>query len=188
MADTQTSFTIPQLITDRTIMRGHVMRDYQDSARMWADERVTRYINERPSTEEESWARFLRFSGHWSVLNFGYWVVEEKESGAFLGEVGFADYKRSITPSLEGLPEIGWVLCPDAHGRGLATEAVAAALKWGDANLKADKSVCIFDPNHVASQRVAKKSGYMKQGMADYSGHQIIVMQRSKPSTSRPYA
>ncbi len=66
---------------------------------MWADPEVTRYIGGKPLTEEESWARLLRYVGHWSLLGFGYWVVEEKTTGNFIGEVGFADYKRDL-PSL----------------------------------------------------------------------------------------
>ena len=50
----------------------------------------------------------MRYSGHWAILGFGYWVVRDTQSGRFLGEVGFADYHREIEPSLHGTPEIGW--------------------------------------------------------------------------------
>ena len=96
---------------------------------MWADPEVTRYIGGTPLTEEESWARLLRYVGHWSLLGFGYWVVEEKTTGNFIGEVGFADYKRDL-PSLKDLPEIGWVFSSQASGKGYATEAVRAASAW----------------------------------------------------------
>jgi RimJ/RimL family protein N-acetyltransferase len=59
--------------------------------------------------------RLLRYVGHWAVLGFGYWVVEEKASGEFVGETGFADYRREMKPSLDGAPEIGWVLTPRFH-------------------------------------------------------------------------
>jgi RimJ/RimL family protein N-acetyltransferase len=48
-------------------------------------------------------------------MGFGYWVAEEKETGKFVGEIGFADYKRNLEPSLKGVPEIGWVLAGHAH-------------------------------------------------------------------------
>jgi RimJ/RimL family protein N-acetyltransferase len=73
----------------------------------------------------------LRYVGHWSWLGFGYWLVEEKTSGQFVGEVGFADYKREIEPSIDDVPEIGWVLVPAMYGRGYATESVRAAIDWG---------------------------------------------------------
>lgn len=118
---------IPELVTPRTRMRGHRRSDFEASARLWAEEEVVRYITGQPSNEADSWTRFLRYIGHWQVMGFGYWVVEDRASGRFLGEIGFADFKRGIAAELDGLVEIGWVLMPYAHGRGIAMECVAAA-------------------------------------------------------------
>ncbi len=149
---------------------------------MWADEQVVRYISGTPSCKPVSWGRLLRYIGHWQAMGFGFWIVEDRETGAFLGEVGFADWKRDMEPSLNGVPEIGWVLARRAHGKGLATEAVAAALRWGDKNLPSASTVCIFDPEHAASIRVAQKNGYAKTGLADFAGKPTLVMAR--PSRS----
>ena len=105
---------------------------------MWADPQVVAHISGTPSTAEQSWSRLLRYTGHWQHLGFGYWVVESKADGAFIGEVGFADYYRDTTPSITGLPEAGWALKTAAHGKGYATEAVSAMLHWADRNLDAD--------------------------------------------------
>jgi RimJ/RimL family protein N-acetyltransferase len=122
----------------------------------------------------------LRHIGHWQALGFGYWVVEDRETVVFLGEVGFANYKRDIEPPMDGISEIGWVLAVPAHGRGLATEAVAAALLWGDENLDAEKTACIVAPDHAASIRVARKSGYSEVGLATYMGEPTLVMERPR--------
>ena len=95
---------------------------------MWGDPRVTRHIGGRPFTRDEVWAKILRYVGHWSLLGYGYWVVEDRASGSFLGEAGLADFKRGIGPGFDGAPEIGWVLAPAAQGAGVATEAVRAVL------------------------------------------------------------
>ncbi len=125
---------VPILETERLRLRGHRLDDFLHSAAMWADPAVTLHITGRPFTEEESWARFLRYVGHWSLIGFGYWLAEDRDTGQFLGEIGFADYKRDLEPSLSGIPEIGWAFISRAHGRGYATEAVRAAVGWGDAN------------------------------------------------------
>ena len=83
--------TVPLLETERLRLRGHRLEDLSDSAAMWADPRVTQYIRPRPFTAEESWARLLRYIGHWALLGFGYWVIEEKATGKFIGECGFAN-------------------------------------------------------------------------------------------------
>jgi RimJ/RimL family protein N-acetyltransferase len=115
---------VPVLETERLKLRGHRLEDFIHSAAMWADPRVTQHIGGKPLTEEESWTRFLRYVNHWSLLGFGYWVVEEKATGNSLGEVGFADYKRDIEPSLKGVPEIGWGFASQAHGKGYASKVV----------------------------------------------------------------
>src|SRR5437588_4580464 len=108
---------VPILETERLKLRGHQIDDFPECAAMWADPKVTRHIRDKPFTEEETWKRLLRFVGHWAVLGFGYWAVLEKQTGKFLGEVGFADYKRDLKPSLAGMPEIGWVFASHSHGR-----------------------------------------------------------------------
>ena len=79
----------------------------------------------------------LSYLGHWSLMSFGYWALEEKETGRFIGELGFADFKRDIEPSLKGIPELGWALASPAHGKGYATEALRVVGAWGDARFGA---------------------------------------------------
>jgi RimJ/RimL family protein N-acetyltransferase len=146
---------VPVIETERLKLRGHHLDDFGACAAMWADPIVTRHIGGRPFSEEESWTRLLRYVGHWALLGFGSWVVEEKSTGSFVGEIGFADYKRDMEPSLKGTPEIGWVFATQSHGKGYATEAVRAAVGWGDARFGAGPTACIIAPENLASIRVA---------------------------------
>jgi RimJ/RimL family protein N-acetyltransferase len=170
--------TVPALDTDRLALRGHVLSDYDASLALWSDPEVTRYIGGRPCTPEEVWARLLRYVGHWALLGFGYWVVEEKASGRFVGEVGFADFRRDIEPPLGGAPEAGWVLSPAMHGKGYATEAVRAVLAWGDARFGRARAVCLIGPENGPSLRVAGKCGFREVRRATYKGGATIVLER----------
>jgi RimJ/RimL family protein N-acetyltransferase len=145
---------------------------------MWADPKVVQYVSGKPFSEEESWTRFLRYVGHWAVLGFGYWVAEEKATEAFVGEIGFADYKRDLQPSLKGIPEIGWVLASHAHGKGYATEAVRAVIAWGDTHFGPLRTACIIHPENLASIRVAIKCGYRKSEVTEYKGHSVMMFFR----------
>ena len=171
---------VPVLETARLRLRGHRLADFAASAAMWADGGVTRHIGGKPFSEEESWTRFLRYSGHWAVLGFGYWVAEEKATGNFVGEVGFADYKRDLQPSLKGIPEIGWVLASQSHGRGYATEATQAAVAWGDAHFPSGRTACIIDPDNRPSMRVAAKCGYRELQHTTYRGQPTIMFVRDR--------
>lgn len=172
-----TGHEIPVLESKRLLFRGHTPDDLAASAAMWADFDVVRYISGKPATTEESWSRLLRYAGHWKMLGFGYWVMECKQTGGFLGEIGFADFKRDITPSLGGRPEAGWALVTSVHGRGLATEALCRITAWADEFLDGP-TVCILTPDHHLSKRVAEKAGYADHATASYRGSPVRVMER----------
>jgi RimJ/RimL family protein N-acetyltransferase len=178
MSAVQPLGTAPVLETPRLRLRGHRPEDLDAAAALWADERVVRYISGKPSTRSQCWGRILQYIGHWQALGFGYWLVEDRHTGDFLGEVGLADFKRDITPSIEGIPEAGWVLAPHAHGRGLATEAVGAVLAWADAHFADGRTVCLFNPQNAASIRVAEKNGYVWKADAIYMDNETLIMQR----------
>lgn len=170
--------------TARLTLRPHRRQDFDDSAALWADPVVTRFIGGRPFTREECWARLLRYAGLWALLGFGYWVIRERATGRFAGEAGFANFRRDIDPSFHGVPEIGWVLSPWAHGRGLATEAARAIVGWGDAHFGPARTVCIIDPDHATSLRVAAKLGYRETTRTTYHGRAIVLLER--PSGTDP--
>ncbi|HEU4880690.1 MAG TPA: GNAT family N-acetyltransferase [Longimicrobium sp.] len=172
--------TIPIVQTERLTLRGHTLADFPECAAMWGDPHVTQHIGGRPSTEEEVWARVLRYAGMWVLLGYGYWTVRERESGRFVGEVGLADFHREITPPLGDAPEAGWVLASWAHGRGYATEAVRAALSWADAHLAAPRTVCIIAPDNAASIHVAEKCGYREWTRSTYKGDATILFERPR--------
>jgi RimJ/RimL family protein N-acetyltransferase len=171
----------PSLTTERLTLTPPTMADFEDSAALWADPDVVRYISGTPSTRSEAWARFQRMVGGWTLLGYGAWVVRATASGRFVGEVGFGDFKREITPSFEGAPEAGWVLAPWSHGQGFATEAVAAAHVWGDARFEGPRTVCIIDPDNTASLRVAAKAGYRIYGRSTYRDSEVLLHERPSP-------
>ena len=169
---------VPPIDTDRLTLRGHTLEDFEESAAMWADPLVTRYIGGKPLSKEEVWARLLRSAGLWSLLGYGYWVVRERETGRFAGEVGMADFHRDLVPALDGAPEVGWILAPWAHGRGFATEAVRAVLDWSDKHLEQRRTVCLIAPENPASIRVAEKNGFREYARSTYKGEDTILFER----------
>lgn len=170
--------SIPVIETERLILRAHRLEDFADCAAMWADPEVVRYIGGKPSTEEEVWARLLRYAGHWALLGYGYWAIQDKATGRFIGELGFADFKRSIEPSLDDMPELGWALVSHAHGRGYATEAVRAAIAWGEDHFGPVRTACIINPENGPSIRVAEKCGYRAFRRTTYKGQPTIMFVR----------
>jgi RimJ/RimL family protein N-acetyltransferase len=158
--------------------------DIDAKAPMDADERVVRYAGGEPHSREESWRRMLAAPGMWQLLGYGYWAVERKRDGVFLGQVGFADFKRDMSPSIEGQPEMGWFFAVHAHGQGYASEAVAAALEWADCALAGQEIVAIIDPDNARSIRVAEKAGFALRCEANYKGDTVLLYRRSLPAAA----
>jgi RimJ/RimL family protein N-acetyltransferase len=167
---------IPVIETQRLRLRGHTMEDFAHTTALWSDSAVVPFLGGKPFTVEECWTRFLRYLGHWSVLGFGYWLVEEKETREFVGEVGFGNFKRDMEPPLGHIPELGWVLAPAKHRKGYATEAAQAALHWGSKHFGETEVACLIHPDHRASIRVAMKCGFEQRQLGAYKGKPVIIL------------
>jgi RimJ/RimL family protein N-acetyltransferase/N-acetylglutamate synthase-like GNAT family acetyltransferase len=175
--------TAPLLETERLRLRAPRRTDFENSSAMWTDPIVNRYFA-APLSREDAWSKFLRYPGHWNINGYGFWVCEEKATGAWVGELGFADFKRTMMPSLGDHPEAGWVLAPRAHGKGYATEAMRAATAWIETRYP--KSVCIIHPNNAPSLRVAEKLGFRESHRSEYKEHPVIVFERTSAFRLRP--
>ena len=173
--------TIPELRSDRLVLRRHVEEDLDPAAAMWSDPNVVRYIGGRPFTREEVWHRILRYIGHWSLRPFGYWAIHERAGDRFIGEIGLADWKRQAVPLQ--YPEAGWVLAPSAQGRGYASEAIGLMLEWADAAMIAS-TCCIIGEDNLWSIRLAESYGYRSVSKSEVS--QMPVYQRTSPTVVQP--
>ena len=169
---------VPALETERLRLRGFRESDLDPQAAALADPNVVRHVGNVLLSREEAWRKMLASDGLWSILGYGYWCVERKEDGAYLGQVGFADFKRDIDPSIEGIPEMGWIFAPHAHGRGYASEAVAAGIAWADRHLKAPQLCCIIAPENAPSIRVAVKAGFVETERTSYKGEPTLIFRR----------
>jgi RimJ/RimL family protein N-acetyltransferase len=172
----------PVLETDRLRLRGHRESDLASCVAMWSEEASTRFTVGRQLTEEEIWMRMLRHIGHWTLMGYGYWIVEEKSTGTFIGEAGIAEFHRGIEPSILGIPEAGWVFASSAHGKGYGFEAASAFLAWGEAHFGSPRSVCIIDPGNAASLNLAAKLGYTEEARTEFRGKPTILLGRGRPT------
>jgi RimJ/RimL family protein N-acetyltransferase len=112
------------------------------------------------------------------MLGYGYWAVERREGGGMIGHAGFSDFKREIAPSIEGLPEMGWVFAREAQGQGYASEAVDVGLAWADEALNRPKIAAIINHDNAASIRLAEKAGFSVREEAQYKGEPILIFRR----------
>ncbi|ALW87199.1 acetyltransferase [Hymenobacter sedentarius] len=171
--------TVPVLETSRLLMRAFQATDFPALLAMCQEPDYYRYLTPGPLPGEEVWKLLLRSAGLWAVVGYGSWAIEEKATGQFIGSAGFLYLKRDLDPPLGEAPEMGWVLAPAAHGKGYATEAVAAAIAWGEVYFNHARTVCIINPENKASLRVAEKFGYREYARTTYHDGPIVLLERA---------
>jgi len=88
-----------------------------------------------------------------------------------------------------GVADVGYWVAPDARGRGLATMALRTLTTWVFANLHPARIELLADPGNVASQRVAEKAGFSREGVLrsyhEHRGQRIDVVMFSLLPTDR---
>lgn len=174
------STTAPTLHTPRLILRAFRGADFAPYMAMWSDIDTIRYLMPAPLSRDAAWDRFVRQAGMWALLGFGFFAVEERATGAFVGEVGFQDRQRGLTPSLDGTMETGWGLVSSWHGQGLASEAMQAAIGWAAAHGTRPRLTCMIRHDNAASLKVARKLGFSEFARAGFHGDTVVLMERPR--------
>lgn len=138
--------------TERLLLRPVRPGDLDELVRLHEDPAVARYIG-TPSrdwlAERIGWSR-----EEWAERGHGLLAIVDRADGGFLGRTGLKYW-----PQFEET-ELGWVLQPEARGRGIATEAAGAALGWGCANLDLPYVTAMIRPGNSPSIAVAERLGF----------------------------
>jgi RimJ/RimL family protein N-acetyltransferase len=124
-------------------------------------------------TRSESDALIERFEVELAELGFCPWAVEERGSGAFIGFVGL--HAVSSTLPFPPAVEVGWRLAQPFWGHGFATEAAAAALKFGFETVGLGEIVAMTSVRNVRSRRVMERLGMARDPGDDFEHPSIAV-------------
>ncbi len=171
--------TQPTLETARLILRPFCADDFDTVAAYWGDPDVARWTRGgQPIGRSQAWLRLIEHPGHWALMGYGFWAVEEKSSGTMIGEVGFIDLKRDYDPAVNGVPEIGWVLSPRAQGKGYATEAAKECVQWGREHFGPIRVIAAVNADNRASIRVAEKCGFRECLRRRYERGEAVFLDR----------
>lgn len=153
------------ITTDRLILRQWRPSDLEPWAAMNADAEVMRYF---PAvlTREEAEAAMARAQAHIAEHGFGFWAVERRDDGAFLGFTGLMRLKDD-NPLAPGV-ETGWRLARHAWGHGYASEAAVASLEYGFETLSLASIVAFTATTNLPSQAVMNRIGMTRREDLDF--------------------
>lgn len=157
---------IPTLHTDRLTLRRMSVRDTDDMFDYAHRQDVTEYLRWYPHQSRNYTSDYLRYiNTRYKLGDFYDWAVVEKESGKMIGTCGFTSFDLPHNSA-----EIGYVLNPDFHGRGYATEAAERVIEFGFSELSLHRIEARFMQENTASLHVMEKlgmtlEGYRRDGM-----------------------
>lgn len=148
---TPTTFTIPTLQTERLILRAHKLEDIEHEVEFFKSDR-SHHVG-GPLGEEQVFRAVMGFIGHWALRGYGFWAVEEKATGKYIGRVGL------WFPVGWPEKEIGWTLMNGAEGKGFAYEAALAARAHAYKTLGWKTAISMILHGNTRSIALAEKMG-----------------------------
>jgi RimJ/RimL family protein N-acetyltransferase len=150
---------VPTLTTDRLILRPFVLEDLAELAVIHAEESFWWYPLRSGMTAEQTAGFLVRNIERYESDGYGIEAVIERASGALIGWAGLAipHFLPEVLPAVE----VGWRLSGPYRGRGLATEAGEAAVRWGFTEGNLTRIISIYEPENVASGKVMEHLGFV---------------------------
>lgn len=142
---------IPVLQTARLTLRAPKLADFEHWAQFFASDRAEFERGRMP--RGHAWRVWASDVAGWSLRGYGPFGLDDRQTGAYLGEVGI--YQPDGYPG----PELGWFLVPAAEGRGYAAEAARAVMGWARQSLGWDRLVNFIDPRNARSIALGLRLG-----------------------------
>lgn len=152
---------MPTLETERFILRKLTIDDTDDMYEYAKEYYVTKYLTWSPHSDKGSTLDYLMYlQNRYKMGDFFDWAIVCKDSGKMIGTCGFTRFKFQ-----HNCGEIGYVLNPLYHGRGIATEVVGKVISYGFENLALERIEGKFMVENQASRRVMEKNGMIFEGV-----------------------
>lgn len=146
---------IPVIETQRLILRKITVNDTSDMYDYSKDPELTKYLTWSPHKSEQETFRYLKLiEKKYAQGVFWDFGIEHRDDSKFIGTCGFTSFDYGTNSA-----EIGYVISPDYHGKGIAVEAAYAVMKFGFAVFDLDFIVARLIKGNDPSERVMQKMG-----------------------------
>lgn len=149
----------PNLETDRLFLRRVVNEDVNEIFALRSDKETMKYIP-RPlvKTMEDALAHIAMIDEKIENNEGINWAITLKNDPKMIGLIGHYKIKPEHFRA-----EIGYMLLPEYHGKGIITEAIQETVKYGFEIMQLHSVEAIIDPENLASEKVLQKSGFVKE-------------------------
>jgi RimJ/RimL family protein N-acetyltransferase len=159
--------------TRRLVLRGWRHDDLGPWAAMNADPAVREHLGPL-LTRDEAAASMRLFQQDLDRKGYGFWAVEVRDTGEFVGFTGLDDVDDDVP--FTGV-EIGWRLARPAWGHGYATEAARAVLDHGFGTIGLDEILAIATATNIRSHAVMARLGMTR--VEEFDGQVVYRIRRT---------
>jgi ribosomal-protein-alanine N-acetyltransferase len=161
----------PRLRTERLLLRRWRAEDRAPFAAMNGDAEVMEHF---PATLSygETVTAIERIEATFEERGYGLWALELPREEPFIGFAGLAPVGGELpfAPAVE----VGWRLARVFWGRGLASEAAAAALAFAFGELDLPEVVAFTARGNLRSRRVMERLGMRRRPSEDFE-HPLLA-------------
>lgn len=156
----QFNFTpFPILETENLVLRQISVDDDQEVFEIRSNSETMKFIP-RPlaKTIEDAQNFIVECNASIEKNDLINWAITKKEDNKLIGMIGFF---RMQPENFRG--EVGYILNPDFHGKGIMKEALEKALQFGFEVLNFHSIEAVIDPRNNASEKLLQKTGFEKE-------------------------
>ena len=149
----------PNLETERLFLRRVATEDINEIFLLRSNKETMKFIP-RPlvKTEEDTMAHIALIDSKIEANEGINWAITLKNKPKLIGIIGHYRIKPENYRA-----EIGYMLLPEYHGKGIITEAIREVVKYGFEKMKLHSIEAIIDPKNYASEKVLQKNGFVKE-------------------------
>lgn len=148
--------------TQRLQCRQLIPEDPSSLVEVYGDAEAMRYVGDgSPLTEAEGKAWLKVTGNNYDKYGYGMFALLERATSRIVGFIGL------VHPGGQREAEVKYAFLRTHWGQGLATEAVAALLEYGEHSHGLTHVIATVAPENLASQRVLTKVGMSKAELRD---------------------
>lgn len=138
--------------TDRCLIRELSLSDLPALYELYDKPGMTDYVEPLYDYETELEYQKAYIENMYGFYEYGMWLVFSKETGKLIGRAGLEH------------DELGYMIAPELWNRGYATEVCSFIIDYARENTDFEEIYCRIDERNVASVRLAKKLGFVRNG------------------------
>lgn len=151
----------PIIETERLVLREVATEDANDMFTYLSDKDVVKHMGLAPCQtvtdvcDEINWYN--------SIIEEGTgirWGITLKDFGKIIGSCGFLN---RVTKHHRA--EVGFELSKDYWGKGIASEALEAIIKFGYHHYQLERIEALIEPANLPSQKLVEKQGFIREGL-----------------------